>query len=415
MFVDSVNRNEPPTLRHEPEYTNVMPTTNQEQLLWSPFRAAVTISKVSKSSTYSASRSSSTLFPSTMEAVPTRQLSSPKTPPPFPFVPATTTSEVCDLNNAAVYFLQRGEPRQSVEYLRHAVCLLKRQCETQIQRTHGENLKATIHAANGYAFDNQGSEDGDDIGCNSNPLRDGPTPAGQEAEDSGAQPLVESVRVCMDDDEHDDSCTLFYRRALVLTPTQRHGSSIGARCQGIIMAVIMYNIALVNHCLAIEATTTREFRQCGEGDRLSTAALRMYSVALAALQSREYSTSGCWDVRPGEHLVRLAIYTNTAAIHSNFYDVLSMERALLNVRHVIRQMQSGFSASADFSYADDAVVVGHPQEDEGAGSAFESVDIDVGTENSDMYGSSVSPEDYAFFCLVDMLGPSAYASAAAMA
>jgi hypothetical protein len=91
--------------------------------------------------------------------------------------------------------------------------------------------------------------------------------------------------------KEDDALVLLYNRAILVFPDEQD--------KELLTGVALYNMALVNHCRAIERGTSS----------LLTVALNIYEMAAAIMKDAKIQ-SGTGD------LLQLALYNNMAQIHS---------------------------------------------------------------------------------------------------
>jgi hypothetical protein len=160
------------------------------------------------------------------------------------------------LNNSAVLYLQRGHSSQAVERLRKSLLLLK-------QHFFHQNCRATSVPDGQYNISNV---------------------------------CIESVPI---NDPFDDELPYpMFRRVFAFKHVHN-----AFKEQEVVTAVNLYNMALINHYKALEGKS-------GTYHDMLSAALRLYTIATTILDT------GCITSErlPGECLLRLALYTNIAAI-----------------------------------------------------------------------------------------------------
>jgi hypothetical protein len=216
---------------------------------------------------------------------------------------------VIKLNNSAVAAMQQGRARESVELLREAIANLKNhfvlsRSPLSFPSSGGTPLPhrrpRLVSDASIEPHSDLTNDEEDD--CFS----------AMEIDDKQNQPSLLSVPVHAMTSSHfstkeDDALVLFYNRAIIISPSEQD--------KELLTGVVLYNMALVNHCRAIKRNTSR----------LLTAALNIYEMAAASMQNSK-DQSGTGD------LLQMAIYNNLAQIHSIRFSTEDMFECLSNTR-----------------------------------------------------------------------------------
>jgi hypothetical protein len=181
--------------------------------------------------------------------------------------------KIIDLNNGAVSALQQGRHKEAVGLLRTAITDLKRRFV--LPTSNASSLALIV------------SSDGKDKDGHSSPIK---VDQKQDKHSIFSVPIW-SEETCTR--QQDKTSIFMYSQALILADDDH--------CKELLIGVVFYNMALVNHARAIET----------EKASLLTAALNFYGVAVAVTQPQ--SRNG--DVRAPDYWLLLALYSNMAHIH----------------------------------------------------------------------------------------------------
>jgi hypothetical protein len=203
-------------------------------------------------------------------------------------------SKVVALNNSAVAYLLSGRPKRALALLSKATTILKdhfADTEAPCPRSspsRGHQLPRFVYASSPQHQSNLSSSSSSRT-CNGE--GDGNSSA-MEMDVEQDQPSVLSFQVRTSSLSQDVPLILNYSRALTVCEDVED--------KDLLTGVVLYNMALVNHCRAI---------QLGISSLLSIA-LNLYKIAATVL---ERNTG---DVDASNELVLLALYNNMAQIHA---------------------------------------------------------------------------------------------------
>jgi hypothetical protein len=199
------------------------------------------------------------------------------------------THKVIDLSNSAVASLQQGRHKQAVTLLRTAITEFKDHFVVRTQGPRFSESSVNMHpdATASSAITPCNGEDGD-YGLASS----------IKVSQKQDKPAIQSVPIWTEESfaqKHDKTLIFMYGQALVLARVDH--------CKETLIAVVLYNMALANHALAIEK----------DAFSLLTVALKFYGKAVAILQGQNdfnvnaSNTSNYW--------MLLALYNNMAQIY----------------------------------------------------------------------------------------------------
>jgi hypothetical protein len=198
------------------------------------------------------------------------------------------TRKVVDLSNSAVAYLHQGSHKQAVDFLRTAIADLRENCvPVHKQEPRFASSSETVVSD---------SSDGMHSGA---PATSAITSSnGEDVNKKQGKPAMPSVPLLTKESfEQKDDKNFLYAQALVLAQVDH--------CKETLIAVVLYNMALVNHTLAIER----------DASRLLTVALKFYGMAVLILQGQNdvnvntSKTSNYW--------LLLALYNNMAQIYES--------------------------------------------------------------------------------------------------
>jgi hypothetical protein len=213
--------------------------------------------------------------------------------------------QVININNSAVAAMQQGRAKESMELLREAIANLKDHFLLNGSPLSSPSSRG-IHLPHRRreiprTFSDSSIETQSDLSSSSSSLY-----FNDEEEDYFSaividaqqnQPSLLSVPVHAKTSSHfstkeDDALILLYNRAIIVFPDEQD--------KELLTGVALYNMALLNHCRAIERGTSS----------LLTVALKIYEMA-AGIMKDSKDQSGVGD------LLQLAVYNNMAQIHSS--------------------------------------------------------------------------------------------------
>jgi hypothetical protein len=233
--------------------------------------------------------------------------------------------QVIETNNSAVAAMQQGRAKESIDLLREAIANLKdhfllnrspvsfpapSSCGTPLPHRRRElpcvgsdSSISVLPVASSFSSSLSFNDEVDD--CFS----------AMEINDKQDQPSLRSVPVYTNTSSHfptkeDNALVLLYNRAIIVLPD--------AQGRELLTGVALYNMALVNHCRAIERGTSR----------LLTVALKIYEMAAAIIQDLK-SQSGTGKI------LQLAVYNNMAQIHSIRFATEEMFECLNKTRNFL--------------------------------------------------------------------------------
>jgi hypothetical protein len=231
--------------------------------------------------------------------------------------------QVIETNNSAVAAMQEGRAKESIELLREAIANLKdhfllnrsplsfppSSCGTPLPHRRRElpcvGSDSSVSGLSSLSSFSPSIYPNDKVDDYLSAMK---VDAKQD------QPLL-SVPVRTNTSSHfltkeDDALVLLYNRAIIVQPDTQG--------RELLTGVALYNMALVNHCRAIERGTSR----------LLTVALKIYEMAAAIIQdSKSQSGTGA--------LLQLAVYNNMAQIHSIGFATEEMFECLDKTKHFL--------------------------------------------------------------------------------
>jgi hypothetical protein len=243
-------------------------------------------------------------------------------------------SKVVALNNSAVTSLLRGRPKKALALLSAATAILKDFADTktpcsrssynetplphrqsQLPRLisqastqqHQSNLSSSPYS---LSSDDEGNEYTSDMEIN----------VEQD------QPSVFSFQVRTSSLSQDVPLILSYSRAFAIVDVED---------KDLLTGVVLYNMALVNHCRAIEF---------GISSLLSNS-LNLYKMAAAVLERSS-------DVDASNELVLLALYNNMAHIHAYQWSSPEVRVCIDNIRMLLSTVSAkkSFIGQEDFHF-----------------------------------------------------------------
>jgi hypothetical protein len=195
--------------------------------------------------------------------------------------------KLIDLNNCAVASLQEGRHNEALDLLKAAIADLK---ENFVVRPFSSETKlpnpSVIMPDAPSSAVLASCDEKDDPGHSSH----------MEVDQKQGKPSIFSVPLWTEESftrrQQEETSIFMYSKALVLVHTDH--------CEGLLIGVVLYNMALVKHARAIERNTSS----------LLTVALKFYGMAVVAVtQSRNGGANASDD------WLLLALYTNMAHIY----------------------------------------------------------------------------------------------------
>jgi ribosomal protein S15P/S13E len=250
--------------------------------------------------------------------------------------------QVNKINNSAVAAMQQGRAKESIELLCEAIANLKEHFELSkspfsFPSSRGTHMphrrRELLHAISDSSIETQSDLSSSSFSSSfpsSSSLHfndeENDCFSVMEIDAKQKQPSLLSVPVHAKTSSHfstkeDDALVLVYNRAIIVFP--------GEQDKDLLAGVVLYNMALVNHCRAIERCTSS----------LLTVALNIYEMA-AVIMKDSKGKSGTGD------LLQLAIYNNMAQIHSIRFSTEDMFECLDETRTFL-------AAATDESLFDD--------------------------------------------------------------
>jgi hypothetical protein len=234
--------------------------------------------------------------------------------------------QVIQINNSAVAAMREGKAKESIELLREAIANLKDhfvlsrshlsfpspsrdtslpQRQRELPRVVSDSSFETQSDLSSFSSSSSLYFDDDEVGDFHV----------MELDAKQNQPSLLSVPVHAMTPSHfstkeDAALVLLYNRAISISPSEQD--------KELLTGVVLYNMALVNHCRAIERCSSK----------LLSAALNIYEMAATSMQD-SMDQSGTGD------LLKMAVYNNMAQIHSvrfsteDMFECLNMTRTFL--------------------------------------------------------------------------------------
>jgi hypothetical protein len=210
-----------------------------------------------------------------------------------------TSCKVIDLNNSAVASLQQGSHKQAIALLRTAIAEIKNHCVVHKQQaTRVSSSSETVNSESSVEM-HAGADSSSAIKVN-------------QKQD---KPAILSVPLWTDTsfEQKDDKTLIFmYAQALVLADVDHRKETL--------IAVVLYNMALANHALAIASNISK----------LLAVALKFYGMAVAVLQGQNGdadNTSFYW--------LLVALHNNMAQIYLSQACSEKLRFCLGNIRSLL--------------------------------------------------------------------------------
>ena len=212
--------------------------------------------------------------------------------------------QVIEINNSAVAAMQQGRAKESIDLLREAIANLKNHFLINISPLSFPSYRGTtlphLRRELPRAVSDSSIEPQSDLSSSSSSLslnnEEDDYFSAMEIDAKQDQPSLRSVPVYAKTPSHfstkeDDAVFLLYSRAIIVFPDELD--------KELLTGVALYNMALANHCRAIERGISN----------LLTVALKIYEMAAAIIEdSKSQSGTG--------YLLQLAVFNNMAQIHS---------------------------------------------------------------------------------------------------
>jgi hypothetical protein len=246
-------------------------------------------------------------------------------------------SKVVALNNSAVTSLLRGRPKKALALLSAATAILKDHfAGTNVQERSRSSFNETPlpHRQSQLPrFISKASTQQHQSNLSSSPYS---LPSDDEGNEYSSameinaeqdQPSVLSFRVRTSSLSQDVPLILNYSRALAIVD--------GVEDKDLLAGVVLYNMALVNHCRAIEL---------GISSLLSNS-LSLYKMAASVLERSS-------DVDASNELVLLALYNNMAQIHAYQWSSPEVRVCVDNIRILLSTVsaEKSFVSQEDFRF-----------------------------------------------------------------
>jgi hypothetical protein len=218
-------------------------------------------------------------------------------------MPAT---KVAALNKRAVTSLLSGKPKKALALLSTATTILKDHVAADARKA------PCFRSSSATSFpvcNDEGNES---------------SSATMEMNIEQDQPSVISVNVQTSSLSQDAPLILNYSRCLIVVD--------GVEDKELLTSVVLYNMALVNHCRAIELGISS----------LLSIALNLYKIAASVLESSS-------DIDASNELVLLALYNNMAQIHAYQWSSQEVRECIDKIRMLLSTVSSeSFIDQADF-------------------------------------------------------------------
>jgi hypothetical protein len=240
------------------------------------------------------------------------------------------------LNNEAVALLQVGSSREAMEILRVSLTDLKKQflcrdsCSTVTtskSRTSDQGLREQQDLAHDASLPYIGGSS-TSLFCEDGSLSNSSIDTSMDIiDDDSYKHSLESVPVLTDillhrNKMNDDEYLSMYDRALLVSDDEQN--------REVLTAVILYNMALVNHGRGINLGRSKFIAK----------ALKLYKLSLEVLLKSE-------DKERPVNLLLLAIFNNSAHIYSQFFNIEGMRQCLDCMRQVLSHAE-GTTDSEDY-------------------------------------------------------------------
>jgi hypothetical protein len=227
-------------------------------------------------------------------------------------VPAT---KVAALNNSAVTSLLSGKPKKALALLSTAAAIVKdhfadkRKASNETTPPHRESELPRFVSESSTHHQSTLNEH---------------SSATMKMNIEQDHPSVISFKVQTSSRSQDAPLILNYSRALTIVD--------GVEDTELLASVVLYNMALVNHCRAIELGISS----------LLSIALNLYKIAASILERSS-------DIDASNELVLLAIYNNMAQIHAYQWSSQEVRECIDNIRILLSTVSSeSFIDQADF-------------------------------------------------------------------
>jgi hypothetical protein len=237
-------------------------------------------------------------------------------------------SKVVALNNSAVAYLLSGRPKRALALLSKATAILK----DHFADTEAPCPNETPLPRRGYKLPRFVYESSPQHQCNLSSSTPCPTCNGEDDGNSSTmemdveqdQPSVLSFEVRTSSLSQDVPLILNYSRALTVFEDVTD--------KDLLTGVVLYNMALVNHCRAIELGISS----------LLSIALNLYKIAATVLER---------DVDVSNELVLLALYNNMAQIHACQWSSQEVRVCIDKIRMLLSTVSAeSFIEQEDFHF-----------------------------------------------------------------
>jgi hypothetical protein len=245
-------------------------------------------------------------------------------------------SKVVALNNSAVTSLLCGRPKKALELLSAATAILNdhfADTKTPCSRSSYNEAPLPHRQSQLPRFISKASTQQHQSNLSSSPYS---LPSDDEGNERSSamdinieqdQPSVLSFQVRTSSLSQDVPLILNYSRALAIVD--------GVEDKALLTGVVLYNMALVNHCRAIEL---------GISSLLSNS-LNLYKMAAAVVERSS-------DVDASNELVLLALYNNMAHIHAYQWSSPEVRVCTDNIRMLLSTVsaENSFIDQEDFDF-----------------------------------------------------------------
>jgi hypothetical protein len=251
------------------------------------------------------------------------------------------TFQVIEINNSAVAAMQQGRAKESIELLRGAIAnlknhyLIKRSSPLSFPPSRGIPLPhhrwELPRAVSDSSIETQSDLSSSSSSLSFNDEEDDYFSTMEiDAKQEDQPPSLRSVPVYANTSSHistkeDDAVVLLYNRAIIVFPDEQD--------KELLTGVALYNMALANHCRAIQRGTSN----------LLTVALKIYEMAADIIKDSEIQ-SGTGD------LLQLALFNNMAQIHSISFSTEEMFTCLGKTRAILAASTDESLLYDDYSF-----------------------------------------------------------------
>jgi hypothetical protein len=244
------------------------------------------------------------------------------------------TSQVVALNSSAVASLLSGRPKKALALLSAATGILKdhfadtkapssRSSSNETPLPHRQSELSRVVSQSYTQHPSNLSSSTSDLACNEE--GDGNSSA-MEINVERDEPSVLSFQVPISSLSQEVPLILNYNRALAIVDDVQD--------KDLLAGVVLYNMALTNHCRAIELGISS----------LLSIALNLYKMAASVIERSS-------DVDASNNLVLLALYNNMAQIHAYQWSAPEVRVCIDNIRMLLSsESAESFIEQEDFHF-----------------------------------------------------------------